>query len=97
MKREIWKYHLEPGKNLVLMPAKADILSVANQRDQIALWALVNLDNAMDARHIEVFPTGHEIPELPAIPRIAIRRFIGTVQIGAYVWHVFDRREVPDG
>ena len=86
MKRVIWKYALRLGTNVIEMPVKAELLTVQMQRDTICLWALVNPDIAMEQRLIEVVGTGNPIPE-----PYAVRRYIGSVQLDEFVWHVFER------
>lgn len=81
----IWKFKLEVTVQNITIPAKAEILSVANQNDKICLWALVEPHNPKIERVIEVVGTGWMIE--PAKKR----KFIGTVQVGPFVWHVFER------
>lgn len=84
----IWKFPLSgPLLNRVPMPQGAEILSVQYQESEgaIVLWARVNIDAPNTARAFYVAPTGAPLPT--AHPNW---RFIGTVQIGSTVWHVFD-------
>lgn len=87
----IWKYPLEiVDRQLVAMPIEATILSVDNQHGTVCLWAMVDpttslpqLPLPLTNRVIEIFGTGHPMPE-------GQREFIGTVIMGALVWHVFE-------
>jgi len=71
----------------VFMPKGAEILSVANQNEALCLWAMVHPDEPMEERRIEIVGTGREMP----IGMGVERKFIGTVVIDPFVWHVFER------
>lgn len=81
----IFKYSLlaEPGPQQVSMPEDPLILSVGAQGEQLVLWAIV--DDARPSRPylVDVYWTGDGIGDPEA------RDFIGTVQVGALVYHVF--------
>lgn len=66
------------------MPFDAEILSAQLQGNGLCIWALVNPNNSTQARSIEIYGTGHDVPD-------GRREFIGTVQPGALVFHVFER------
>lgn len=83
----IWKYPLNIADvQIVEMPLNAEILCVQMQGTSPCLWALVNPEDELAFRKIEIFGTGHSMLE-------ANRKYIGTVQShsGALVWHVFER------
>lgn len=84
----IYKYPLKMLRlQSVEFPAGAKILSVANQNGTICLWASIlnpDPDAATRRREIEIIGTGDQVSK-------ADRTFIGTVLVGAYVWHVFER------
>lgn len=84
----IWKYELEvTDRQIVRMPVAADLLSVANQRGKLCLWAMVDPENPNKVeRDIEIIGTGNSMPE-------GRRSFIGTAVIDPFVWHVFERFE----
>jgi hypothetical protein len=83
----IWKYTLEIGTNVLEVPSFAEPLHVAPQQNTICIWFLV-LDQCEKVdRPIDVYGTGHPIPEFQTA-----RNHIGTVQMGDFVWHVFERR-----
>jgi len=70
------------------MPKGARILSV-EPSDRlapvfgVALWALVDTDQSMEVRHLYVHGTGHPLTR-------PLARFVGTVNHGRIVWHVFE-------
>jgi len=80
----IWKFQLEVKDfNRVKMPEKAQILSVAIQYDTICIWAVCPVASETFTRTFQLIGTGHPIHK-------AERRYIGTVVVGAFVWHVFE-------
>ena len=86
----IWKYELGgPGLELVMMPRVHQILDVQAQNDRIVLWALVD-DTAEPKAEVwlETIGTGWVVPI-----DVKAEGYIGTVQAGVYVWHVF---QVPE-
>ena len=86
---QVWKYEIEIlGKNQeVEMPVGATILHVDSQRtDTICLWALVCPTAPTNVRVFDVYGTGHDIN----IRHHDINH-LGTVIIGVFVWHVFER------
>lgn len=83
---EVWKFttigpHEQP--QLMMMPAFADILSVGVQGGDIVLWAAVEPDAVIESRMIAVIGTGWDVPE-------GKKKFLGTVQVGEFVFHAFD-------
>lgn len=82
---KIWKYELKlVDRQAVSMPIGATILSVANQRGNLCLWAKVNpRHNHPTNRIIQIVETGNPIPNEEMT-------FIGTVVIDPFVWHVFE-------
>ncbi len=81
----IWEYVLEITDTQVLeMPKGAEILSVANQRGKLCLWAACDPDKVPEQRTIEIVGTGNS-----AI--FCRRKFIGTVLQVPFVWHIFER------
>lgn len=85
----IWKYELcIKDTQQVEMPYMAEILSVDNQDGNLCLWAIGDPAMGMASRTIEIIGTGNFfVDKLPII-----RKFIGTVIIKPFVWHVFERR-----
>lgn len=89
MKKQIWKFHLDPNKNNVAMPVGAEILTIQTQDEMPCIWALVDPDNEKELRHFEVYGTGHDIPCDMGIER----KYINTFQLegGSLVFHLFER------
>lgn len=81
----IYKYPLEiRDVQIIEMPPRAKLLSVQCQNKTLCLWALVDNSHVTKSpRTIEIRGTGHSCEGLEG-------KYIGTVQIGNYVWHVFD-------
>jgi hypothetical protein len=86
----VGKYPLltEPEQVLEL-PATTRIISVAEQRNEIVLYAIVDLSEAEQSKHkVWVIGTGHPLPE-----QAALGRFLGTVNLysGSLMFHVFTK------
>jgi hypothetical protein len=95
MDRRIYKYPLVfEDQQFVELPVGSDILSVAEQRGQIVLYAIVDTEEE-DKAEVLVYIYGTGNPMGKANPRA--KHFLGTVNThnGALMWHVFvPRREV---
>ena len=65
-------------------------LTAYGQRDEtVCLWAMSNTDESRKVRRFfRIYGTGRPIEEDPAD-----LDYIGTVQTGPFVWHVFERTE----
>lgn len=89
----IYKYKLEiTDYQKIYLPIGSKILSVANQREQLCLWALVDPDANFGEHlhHVEIIGTGNPIPPVyQGMERV----FLGTVVIEPFVWHVFEQVE----
>lgn len=85
----IYKYPLAlTGLQRVEMPKDSEILSVQDQRGTICLWAAFPGDGEYRvSREIEIVGTGNPVESFEKIDR----KFLGTVQQGAFVWHIFER------
>jgi hypothetical protein len=70
------------------MPVGAKILSVQAQHNKPTIWALVDPVADKETRRFFVVGTGWPIDP----DRLAKSEFCGSVQIGAFVWHVFEER-----
>ena len=68
----------------VNIPEGGQILSVDNQWGELFLWALVDLKQTRVTRTIDIYGTGHSIPNLP-------RKHLGTVVVDSFVWHIFEQ------
>lgn len=83
---KIYKYSLNtniPRFNLEL-PAQAKILSFQVQNTIPTIWVLVDTENTYVTRSFEIYGIGHIINN-------TFENYIGTVQVGNYVWHLFEK------
>lgn len=91
----ILKYPLAMvDRQCVEMPARANILSVKDQRGMLTMWAAVSESMPMQRRYILIVGTGNPAPS-------ELGKFIGTVIMqggiaAGLVWHVFDQTDVPE-
>jgi len=84
----IWKYELELSSiQAIEMPVGAEILSVGNQEGILAIWAMVDATGDKEQRYIEIIGTGDQVPTGMGVDH----KFIGTVLMSPFVWHVFER------
>lgn len=81
--RTIHKYVLGDAMNQVQTFERAKFLHVANQREQITVWAEVNTLECECLRTLHVVGTGHEVP--------AGVRYVGSAVMagGDFVFHVY--------
>lgn len=88
--KTIWKYELPAeAVSTVDLPEGGKVLSAGNQGDSIMVWALVDPSRPALPRRFRVFGTGRSATASEGL------RFIGTVFMGALVFHVFE--EVQNG
>jgi len=82
---QVFKYGLRPGKNAVVMPEDAEILTAQLQFNELQVWALVNAEKKVTERYFLVTGTGHFIDESKL-------KYISTFQTdgGKYIFHVFE-------
>jgi hypothetical protein len=84
--KAIWKYQLFVADTLqaLEMPKDSRIIYVAEQNGAICLWALVSISPkaTTETRHFIIHGTGH--------PVRAQESYVGSAQIGTFVWHVFE-------
>lgn len=82
----IYKYPLYiSDRNEIEMPSDAKILCVQMQHGVLYIWALVDEVHSLTRfRYIRIFGTGHPIDDPNKL------RYIGTVNDGRFVWHVFE-------
>lgn len=85
---EVWKFEIPIDGFKVEIPQGAVPLSVGIQGNAIMVWATVDPSAPKVTRAFPIYGTGHKIP-----PEDRDLPFIGTVFIGPYVFHVFDRGE----
>jgi len=84
--KKIFKYPLlEIPSQIVTMHQGSRILSIQVQNRILCIWALVDEDMPLKKHKILIFGTGQEIDTE------FILTFMGTVQMGNFVWHVFEQ------
>lgn len=86
----IWKYPIQvTDAQIIMMPKGAEILSANNQGGNLCIWAKVSQQAGvpLEARKIRIYGTGHPHD-------IISGRFINTVLIAFYVWHVFEEHPI---
>lgn len=86
MKR-IYKYQLDSVYSNHYMPIGAKILTVQIQNRIPTIWAIIDDDvDGENLRQFIIHGTGHEMPEYDK----RSDKYIGTVQDGAIVLHIFE-------
>lgn len=88
MTQAIWKFVLPSPDSTLAMPRWAHVLSVGHQPTGICIWAIVDPKQEVETRRFRVFPTGMPLDEETFNHGPA--PFIGTVQVGDLVWHIFE-------
>ncbi len=90
--RAIWKYAIpDPiggpsgiyGKFTLEMPKGAVVLTVAVQEARPTIWVEVETAAGQEPLEFFVVGTGKEFPPF-------VGRFVGTFNIGAFVWHLYE-------
>lgn len=86
--KTIWKFPLSDVTPIrVDMPKGAQLLTVQVQSGTPCLWAIVESENAKEARYFEIHGTGNLMYENMGVER----KYISTFQQPPFVWHVFER------
>jgi hypothetical protein len=81
---QIFKYELPVQDEVVVsMPMGAAIISAQAQRGAVTLWAEIDPAARRIARRFRIVGTGHEFDRTGL-------RYVGTVQTGVFVWHVYE-------
>jgi hypothetical protein len=81
---KIFKYPLTlTDKQTILLPIGAELLTIQNQNGSLCLWASVDEKAFLEARTFAIYGTGNPLPE-------SIGRYISTVQMDGFVWHIFE-------
>ena len=86
MSRSIWKFKLDASQVSRFMPVGAKVLTAQMQGGVVTLWADVDPDAQQEERHFRVFGTGWNMPREMGYSDV----YIGTVQDGDFVWHVYE-------
>lgn len=82
----IFKYELELLNEIQRMQVrKGTLLCVQAQQGKIQLWSLVDDDEAFMDVDVLILGTGIFFRD----QEIRTKIYLGTVQCGSYVWHVF--------
>jgi hypothetical protein len=89
----IWKFPFKLADAVVLsMPRGAQLLHVGPSNEpgkgDLCVWARVVPGNPRVTRHLRVYGTRHTLA-----PSSGADRYIGTVELGIFVWHVYDDGE----
>lgn len=92
--KSVWKFplHVTGEPQSVMMPNGSKVLSVQLQAEQICVWALVNPQEPTEERLFFIMGTGHPFGDTGDL-----LHFVGTIQMGPLVWHVFELRPKLDG
>lgn len=88
--KTIYKFNLETtDTQTLLIPKGGEILSVQVQYGYPKLWVLVDPNEPLEERTIQIFETGHPVSCDTGIER----KFISTYQLmnGNLVFHVFEQ------
>lgn len=86
MAKQIWKYPLKVvDVQQIKIKGWAEVLCVQTQNNTPCLWAEVDTEEEDVTVTVEIFGTGHNVPEN------ANRSYIGTFQMdgGSLVFHCF--------
>lgn len=89
--KTIWKYPLtiHPSRNKLVMPKGSKPLAVQWQEGVPVLWAEVQTDDDPDQVVIvSIYGTGHAMDE-------STETYLGTLQGGVFVWHVYWSKPAP--
>lgn len=82
--KTIYKYTLSiTDVQTVSLPSGANILHIGAQRGELCLWAWVDPTASPIERTLIIVGTGNPVPALEL-------RYIWTVALGPYVWHIFE-------
>lgn len=81
--KTIHKYPIKSWSQNLQIPKGAELLDVQIQKDALCVWALVDdSEILLTSWVVDVVGTGH-----PA--NYSRQAYLGTVQVGDLVWHVF--------
>jgi len=91
--RTIYKYPLQiADSQTISLPASAKPLSVQLQGGRLCLWAEVNTAIGGKDKEVVISVVGTGMP----IPPGAVL-YLGTVQTGLYVWHIYASAAIGEG
>ena len=78
-------------ESVISMPQYARVLSVQDQGGELRVWALVDVCNPLVSHLFQIVGTGREVE---GFGHTLLGDYLSTVQMGAYVWHIFYKGEV---
>lgn len=85
----IWKYPLEiMGEQTISISEHNQPLDIQMQNGQPCLWAVVDTDADQVERKVYIVGTGQDVNPIKHVRAY----YVGTVQEGRWVWHVFIQR-----
>lgn len=90
--RTIYKYDISQSNGP--HEIRGEILHVAMQGRNVCVWAIHDDDNRLQRKVFHVVGTGMALPKYFGVEHHAAI-YIGTVQSGPFVWHVFAEDVLP--
>lgn len=88
MRSRILKFVLETPTNHLVMPKGSKILAFQMQNGNRCIWVLCPVEADKTTRTLTIYGTGWVIRDSESIGT-----YVGTVQDGEFVWHIFDEGE----
>lgn len=86
---EIWKHKLKiTDAQTLFMPQGARQLKIAEQDGELCMWSLVDTAERHESVHVIIVGTGQEFDDVNL-------HYVGTAQVGQFVWHVFTSIAAP--
>lgn len=85
--KTIWKFPLQVTTHQqIQVPRERSFLAARMQNGAPCLWFIVDPESPKVPLYIEIFGTGHAVPD-------GTRQFLGTVMshMDTFVWHIFER------
>ena len=83
--RTVWKIELDlTDYQKIMLPGRVKFLHVGEQDDKLMLWFECETDLADKVYLIGIHGTGHPIDQY--------EEYIGSVQMGQFVWHVYEEK-----
>ena len=85
----VWKYPINPSREAIELkiPGGGPILSAAlDPRGIPSVWAMVNDKEKEEIIKVYCIGTGWPLDE---VVKDSIVNFVGTINDGIYIWHVF--------
>lgn len=89
---KIYKYNLEISGTTLMLPVGAKVLSLQVQNEKPCIWVMGNFKEFQkeEERKFAFAGTGHQLPEDSENPDNYKLEYIGTIQMGIFVWHLFE-------